>query len=452
VLDSVGIADLIRQNAIEASLSDSPKYLPGLNIVWAAAGRIRIPGDRPAAQKHGNMYVQSFRILGLMSRGETLFLQDGAVQQQHLASIVESSDDAIISKDLNGIIQSWNRAAERIFGYTADEAIGKHISILAAPDRLDEIPDILKRISRGERVDHYQTEQRRKDGRILDISLTVSPIRDGFGTVIGASKIARDITEQKRDQRALQATNEALNRSNADLEQFAHSAAHDLQEPLRTISIYSNLLKRNVGATLDATGNEYLDHIRAASTRMQHLLRDLRILMQASAYSSCPLQKVDANDVLRTSLAILRAGIEESGAAITNEELPCVHMHEFQLDQLFQNLIGNAIRYRAQEPSRIHIAAERAGDTWKFSVRDNGIGIDPQYREHIFGMFKRLHGCADYPGTGMGLAICKRIIEQVGGRIWVESELGEGATFFFTVPIVEGPLQDFASPNARVDR
>lgn len=357
------------------------------------------------------------------------------ILREHLAAIVESSDDAIISKDLNGIIQTWNRGAERIFGYTVEEAIGQHISLLAAPDRVDEIPQILERISRGERIDHYHTKRRTKDGRILSISLTISPIRNAAGTIIGASKIARDITEQERYQQALRAANESLSRSNADLEQFAYCASHDLQEPLRMVSTYSEMLQMKFASKLDANANEYIGFILEGATRMEQLLEDLRTFVRASATSEGPSQDVDANKALAGALASLTAAIENSRATITYEPLPPVRMHEFQLQQLFQNLIANGIRYHGEQPPKIHVAAERCEGKWRFSVRDNGIGIDPRYKEQIFGIFKRLHSAADYPGTGMGLAICQRIVERAGGRIWVDSEPGKGSIFSFTVPI-----------------
>ncbi len=367
-------------------------------------------------------------------------LQNGAdngmmrALQEHLAAIVESSDDAIISKDLNGIIRSWNRGAERIFGYTADEIIGKHISTLAAPERIEEIPDILARISRGERIDHYKTRRKTKDGRILSISLTVSPVRDSAGNIIGASKIARDITDQEKNEQALQEANNLLIRSNADLEQFAYSASHDLQEPLRMVAIYGEMLRRKFGGKLDAKGDEYIHYIIEAASRMEQLLRDLRAFTQVSKSGEPPAADVDANQALGRVLLSLNAAINGSGASVTHGVLPWLRIHQFQLEQLFQNLIANAIRYRSEKPPQIHIAAERHIDHWQFSVRDNGIGIDPQYKEQIFGIFKRLHTATDYPGTGMGLAICQRIVDRIGGRIWVESELGRGSTFFFTAP------------------
>jgi light-regulated signal transduction histidine kinase (bacteriophytochrome) len=167
---------------------------------------------------------------------------------------------------------------------------------------------------------------------------------------------------------------------------------------------------------------------------MEHLLRDLRAFTHASIMDKDAVQCVDAGEALSNALVSLKQAIEDSNASITHGPLPQVQAHMFQLEQLFQNLIGNAIRYRSEAAPEIHIAAEPCGAQWKFSVRDNGIGIDPQYKEQIFGIFKRLHSQADYPGTGMGLAICQRIVERAGGRIWVESELGRGATFLFTLP------------------
>jgi PAS domain S-box-containing protein len=354
--------------------------------------------------------------------------------RERLAAIVESSDDAIISKSLSGIIQTWNRGAERIFGYKSEEIIGKHISTLAAPETVDEIPDILQRIARGERVDHYQTKRKTKDGRILTVSLTVSPIRDAAGVVIGASKVARDITERERQEEALRTVNAALTRSNADLQQFAYSASHDLQEPLRAVATYSEMLKRKFGGQLGAIGDEYIDYTIQGALRMERLLHDLRAYTQASTLEDRPSEDVDAGRVLNKALENLVTTIKDSGAAIDHTALPRVRMHEVQLQQLFQNLIGNSIRYRSSDPPRIQVAAKRQGNEWLFSVQDNGIGIEPQYKEQVFGIFKRLHSTAEYPGTGMGLAICQRIVERAGGRIWVESQLGQGATFYFTVP------------------
>jgi PAS domain S-box-containing protein len=245
--------------------------------------------------------------------------------------------------------------------------------------------------------------------------------------------LQQEIAERKRAQAELARTIEELRRSSADLEQFAYSASHDLQEPLRMVSIYTQMLQRKCGGQLGAN-NEYLEHVVAGATRMERLLTDLRAFIQASTPDTGAAPDADACEALHQALATLTATIESSGASVTHGPLPSVRMHQFQLEQLFQNLIGNAIRYSGPETPRILVTAEQCGDQWKFSVQDNGIGIEPQYQEHIFGMFKRLHHWNSYPGTGMGLAICKRIVERAGGRIWVESQLGQGSTFSFTVP------------------
>jgi light-regulated signal transduction histidine kinase (bacteriophytochrome) len=267
--------------------------------------------------------------------------------------------------------------------------------------------------------------------------LTISPIRDASGAVIGASKVARDITEREEQEKALRTANAALTRSNADLQQFAYSASHDLQEPLRMVATYSEMLQRKFGGTLGPSGDEYIGYTIQGALRMEQLLRDLREYTLASTMEDQPAEDVDAGEVLRKALESLTASIHDSGASVESGALPHVRMHAVQLQQLFQNLIGNSIRYRSNEAPRIQIEAKRQSSEWVFSIKDNGIGIDPQYKEQVFGIFKRLHSTAEYPGTGMGLAICQRIVERAGGRIWLESEPGKGSTFFFTIPARE---------------
>ena len=348
-------------------------------------------------------------------------------QQQHLASIVESSDDAIISKDMNGIIQTWNRGAERIFGYTAGEAVGRHISLLSAPGDKDELPDILERISRGERVDHYQTSQLAKDGRILSVSLTVSPLRDAAGAIIGASKIARDITEEKRAEKR-------MGQLNDDLKHFAYAASHDLQEPLRMVTSYTQLLAREYRSKLGKDADQFIGYAVEGAQRMEDLLKGMREYWQASERAEEHHAAVDCNEVLEKTLLNLQKTITDSGAVVTHKPLPIIGAEEVALVQLFQNLIGNAIKYRSKKPPQVDISAAKNGkEEWVFSVKDNGIGIDPQHAEKIFGMFNRLNG-RKYPGSGIGLAICRKVVERLGGRIWVESEKGRGADFKFTLP------------------
>ncbi len=344
-----------------------------------------------------------------------------------LAAIVDSSDDAIISKNLDGTITSWNKSAERLFGYTADEIVGKPVTTLIPSDRLSEEPEIIARLKKGERVDHFETIRRRKDGSLLDISLTISPIRDAHGEISGASKIARDITQQKRIEAEIR-------RANLDLEQFAFSASHDLQEPLRNVKIYSELLDRRYSHKLDAEAKEFLGFLRTGATRMEALVTDLLTYSQVSRIDPRG-ETTDANEVLAETLDSLSSTIKENTACVTSDQLPLVQIHRSHLQQLLQNLIGNAVKYRTPDRNpAVHITAERSGQECIFSVSDNGIGIAPEYRETVFGLFKRLHTSDAYSGTGIGLAICQRIVERYRGRIWVESEPGRGSTFRFTIP------------------
>jgi len=649
-----------------------------------------------------------------------------------LSAIVDSSDDAIISKDLNGIITSWNLSAQRVFGYTAEETVGRPITILIPPDRLDEEPQILAKLRRGERVDHFETIRRRKDGTLLDIALTISPVKDATGRIIGASKIARDITERKRAERAIEALNaqltadlaamtrmqqlsarlvqacdfpqlldevldaaieitaadmgdirlledgvlrivshrglsapfleffdslrsgesacqaalnggerlivenvadcplfdagarqvfrdagaralqstpligrsgevlgtfsthyrgsrrpddreirlldilarlaadlierrraeealrasqarfrqladampqivwtaqpdgsidyynercyeftgfehdkfnnadwetllhpddvagaaggwldavkagrpyrvecrlwdrretrwrwflaralpargadgaivkwfgtttdideqkrveDDLRRLNEDLEQFAYSASHDLQEPLRTIKIYGELLASRYASRLEGEGREFIGFLRAGATRMESLVRDLLAYTQVVRFE-LPNETIDANQVLVRTISALSGAIKQCGASVISDTLPSVRVDGTHLGQLFQNLIGNAIKYRDPERAPlVYVSGRQENGYYVFSVRDNGIGIADEYKQHIFGLFKRLHTGEEYSGTGIGLAICQRIVERYRGRIWVESEPGTGSTFFFSIPL-----------------
>jgi PAS domain S-box-containing protein len=244
---------------------------------------------------------------------------------------------------------------------------------------------------------------------------------------------ARLFTDSQHAREALQQSVEELRRVNQDLNQFAYSASHDLQEPLRMVSIYSQMLKRKFAGKLGGDGDEYIRYTVQGAARMKQLVRDLLAYTQASNTQE-PIKLINSGEALDRALAKLRGPIEDSGAAITRTFLPQVSMRQLHLEQLWENLIGNAIKFRRDEPLRIDVSAEQRERECVFSVSDNGIGIDEQYKEHIFGIFKRLHTADQYSGTGIGLAICHRIVQRAGGRIWVESELGRGSTFHFIIP------------------
>jgi light-regulated signal transduction histidine kinase (bacteriophytochrome) len=280
--------------------------------------------------------------------------------------------------------------------------------------------------------DRGQGRHRLKDGRVVDVEADAHALHfRGRRAVLG---VIQDITERKRAEEKLKLTLADLERSNKELEQFAYVASHDLQEPLRMVSSYTQLLARRYQGQLDAKANEFIAYAVDGANRMQGLINDLLAYSRVGTRVK-GIEPTDCTAVLEQALANLKAAMEKSGAVVTHDPLPTVMADNLQLVQLLQNLIGNAIKFHVEEPPRIHVSAEQKGNEWVFSVRDNGIGIDLQYAERIFVIFQRLHTREEYPGTGIGLAICKKIVERRGGRIWVESQAGIGSTFYFTIPI-----------------
>jgi PAS domain S-box-containing protein len=261
--------------------------------------------------------------------------------------------------------------------------------------------------------------------------------RDPAGKPVRMTGVCWDMTEEKRAGEQLRTLLAELERSNKELEQFAYVASHDLQEPLRMVSSYTQLLEQRYRDKLDGDAREFINYAVDGARRMQRLINDLLEFSRVSTRAK-RLEPVDANEVLGTVRANLSAAIEDGGALVTNEQLPTVMVDPTQLGQLLQNLIGNAIKFKGAESPRVHIAACEGEGEWVFTVRDNGVGIDPEYFDRIFVIFQRLHVTAEYPGTGIGLAVCKRIAERHGGRIWVESEPGNGATFSFSIPKSSG--------------
>jgi light-regulated signal transduction histidine kinase (bacteriophytochrome) len=241
-----------------------------------------------------------------------------------------------------------------------------------------------------------------------------------------------DITERRLREEELKKLSEELARSNTDLRDFAYVASHDLKKPLQSIEGFAKLLGRRYKGKLDAKADEFIEYIGSSVKRMQELIKDLLEYSQIGAKGK-KFKPTNCSGVVEKAVGNLQAAIEESNAVVTYDELPTVMVDTPQMISLFQNLIDNAINFRGEEAPRIHISAQRKGDEWVFSIQDNGIGIDPKDSEQIFGMFQRLHGSTEYPGTGIGLAICKKIVGQHGGRIWVESEPRKGSTFFFTL-------------------
>ena len=282
-------------------------------------------------------------------------------------------------------------------------------------------------------VHNFKTQMRCFDGSVICVKDSARVVYDANGRVLYYEGSLEDITERNGAEEALRQTMAELARSNAELEQFAYVASHDLQEPLRMVASYMQLLQRRYQGKLDADAEEFIAYAVDGARRMQALINDLLAYSRVSSRGK-PFEPIACEAALDEALANLQMAIEESGAVIIHDPLPTVMADATQLMQLFQNLIGNGIKFRNEKVLHIHVSTERNGREWVFSVRDNGIGIDPQYHERIFAIFQRLHTREEYPGTGIGLAICKRIVERHGGRIWVESQPGEGSTFHFAIP------------------
>jgi PAS domain S-box-containing protein len=344
----------------------------------------------------------------------------------------ELHDYAMFMLDPQGIVTSWNAGVERLLGYSEQEWVGQHASIIFTPEeKAVEVceAEMQKASETGSATDIRW--HRHKDGSEFFANGFMNALRDDHGQLIGYAKILTDETARKQLQ-------DSLTESNTALEQFAYVASHDLQEPLRTMGLYSELLTQKYQGKLDADADRYLKFIIGASGRMSALIRDLLAYARLTTENERP-SSIALDEDLEAALTHLEQAIEESGGTVTHDPMPTVQADRGQMVRLFQNLVANAVKYRKpDEPPKVHIGAEQQGNEWVISIRDNGIGFDPKYATTIFGPFKRLHTEQEYPGTGVGLAICRRIVQGMGGRIWAESQPGEGATFFFTLP-VENP-------------
>lgn len=368
--------------------------------------------------------------------------------EQRFSSMLEAVRDyAIIFLDLDGRVASWNKGAERIKGYQTEEIVGQHFSRFYPPaDIANGKPERELQIATSQGRFEDEDWRVRKDGSRFWANVVVSALRDASGKVNGFVKITRDLTARKHAEDELKRYAEELKRSNQELEHFAYVASHDLQEPLRTVSGFSQLLARRYQGKLDADADEFITFVVEGATRMQILINDLLAFSRIGTRAN-PLAPVDWRKIFQAARENLEVAIAESGAVITNDPLPALVADQTQLTQLFQNLFSNAIKFRRpEEAPRIHVSAVRQDGAWQFSVRDNGIGIAPEYFDRIFIIFQRLHGREEYSGTGIGLAICKKIVERHGGRVWVESEPGTGSTFQFTIPDERG---NFDEPSPR---
>jgi len=339
-----------------------------------------------------------------------------------------------ICEVVDGRFVRVNRSLCEILGYTEDQLLGRTVKEVSHPQDRDVTDAERTRIHAGE-VDSARFEKRyiRADGTVVWCEIAIALVRAPDGKPQYEIAVFDDVTERKQAEAALRTAHEELKRSNAELEQFAYVASHDLQEPLRMVSSYTQLLMRRYGDRLDGDAMEFTAYIVDGATRMKQLIEDLLAYSRVGTRGK-ELRPVQARAALDRALVNLRASMESADAQVTHDALPEVSADDTQLTQLFQNLIGNAIKFRKKdEPIRVHVGVQDAGAEWLFSVSDNGIGIEPQYYERIFMVFQRLHTREEYAGTGIGLAICKKVVDRHRGRIWVESALGKGSTFHFTL-------------------
>lgn len=366
-------------------------------------------------------------------------------QQKLLASIVNSSDDAILSKKLDGTIITWNKGAERLYEYTATEAIGKNVAMLIPENRLDEEPAIIEKIKNGEMVDHFETIRKKKNGDLIDVSLSISPIKDLNGMIIGASKIARNISDRKEAEKEILKLNteleerviirtEQLQAANKEMEAFSYSVSHDLRAPLRILDGYSQILLEDYQSNLDAEGQRIINVISSNAKKMGHLIDDLLNLSKVGK-TELRFATINMNDLVKDVIQQLQLGGIAPPEKITLLDLGTIRCDENLIKQVWINLLSNAIKYSGKKSvPEITLGMYESDIERTYFIKDNGAGFDMLYYGKLFGVFQRLHGQQEFSGTGVGLAIVQRIITRHEGKVWAESIPGEGATFFFSLP------------------
>ncbi|MGC1543280.1 MAG: PAS domain S-box protein [Candidatus Acidiferrales bacterium] len=385
----------------------------------------------PLESAEGTLVTAAIRDISVRKEAEAHLAQ----MEGRYRGLLEAAPDAMVVVNQSGEIVLLNVQAEKQFGYSRDELVGQKVKNIIpegfaerlVADALRSVEDALaQQIGTG-----IELTAQRKDHSEFPIELMLSPLESAEGILVTAA--IRDITTRKAAEANLLNKVEELNRSNVELGQFAYIASHDLQEPLRMVASYTQLLSRRYKGKLDSDADEFIAFAVDGASRMQRLIQDLLAYSRVGTKGQ-ELLDISSEDALQQALFNLRAAIAESGAVVTHEPLPAVLADDMQLVQLFQNLIGNAIKYQRPGIPTVHISAVKNGDKkWIFAVTDNGLGIDPQYFDKIFGMFQRLHKREEFAGTGIGLAICKKIVERHGGNISVESQPGKGSTFRFAL-------------------
>jgi PAS domain S-box-containing protein len=399
----------------------------------------------PLESAEGILVTAAIRDISVRKAAEERLVQ----MEGRYRGLLEAAPDAMVVVNQGGEIVLVNVQAEKQFGYSRDELLGQKVTNivpegfaerLVADATRSTAEALAQQIGMG-----IELTGRRKDGSGFPIEIMLSPLESAEGMLVTAA--IRNISARKKSEednaelerrveertKELAVANQVLEQSNLELKQFAYVASHDLQSPLRSISGFVQLLQLEYEGKLDDQARDWIRRTVQSIEQMQTLIRDLLSYSRVDARSR-PFIRIPFSDIVNDALTQLDSSIHDSGAQVTCGPLPEIMGDRSQLVQLTQNLIGNGLTYRGDQPPRIHLSAEHSGKEWIFSVRDNGIGIDPKYHEQIFEIFKRLHDQKEYPGTGIGLAVCRRVVNRHGGRIWVESEFGHGSTFCFTIP------------------
>jgi PAS domain S-box-containing protein len=380
--------------------------------------------------------------------------------RSRLAAIVEASDDAIIGKTLEGVITSWNRGAERLYGYTATEVVGQSIDLVIPEDRRDELLHILDRLRHGQRIHHLETRRQRKDGTLLDVVVSISPIYDRSGTIVGVATIARDITGRKQAEARIAALNAQLEQrvqertaqlehAIKELEAFSYSVSHDLRAPLRAVDGFSCILLEEHAPKLDPEAQGYL---RLVSENAQHMGQLIDDLLAFSRLSRQPARKqlVAPEPLVRQVLRDLAPELDGRQVHITIGDLPACQADPALLRQVYVNLISNALKFTRRRPEpHVEVGSDQRDGSVTYFVKDDGTGFDMRYANKLFGVFQRLHRAEDYDGTGVGLAIVERIVHRHGGRVWAEAAPEQGATFFFTLEGAPADAEARVLPDGR---
>ena len=390
---------------------------------------------------------------GLNSTGEQRAVETLRLSDARYRRLFETAQDGILILDAEtGQVVDANPFMKELLGYSQEEFLGRKLWEIGPFKGEDASKSAFAELQVNDRLHYEGLPLEAKDGRRVEVEF----ISNAY--LVDATRFIqcniRDITERVRVNQALETANKEmafqieekgkradelvminaeLARSNAELEQFAYVATHDLQEPLRAVASCVQLLQKRYEGQLDERADEFITHAVDGTKRMQTLINDLLAYSRISTHAHV-FESTNCEMVLHEALANLMVAIDESGAMVTRDAMPMVSGDATQLTQLFQNLIGNALKFRGERPPKIHIGAVRRNGDWRFSVADNGIGMEPQHFERVFLVFQRLHTRKQYQGTGIGLAICKKVVERHGGRIWAESDAGEGATFYFTIP------------------